>query len=278
MQVIKKIQRVLWMIGVAFALLSGSATYTMGELSDFTRQGMNAALDQATLQALMVLTPTFVSLIPDALIAYEQPELARVRRQQFEQVIKAGLDLYTLALAVESGSLSADFKEQLNTMRDELKDLNTKLGDKSKELSQLIKDLRSAPESQKPVLMERQALVMLEMSDMMATPLYSLSLLFAKLNEQVVSKLVRALEAIPQVKPYLLVGQEPEAVPLSRFMQQRLGDMVSYTKTQSTIGKNLSVVIDNLKASVEACHQELTRERATHEGAVGQSIPIPAVP
>lgn len=205
-----------------------------------------------------VLAPKFVGLIPNAVIAHDKPEdVAQDRKEQLKQFIVAGAGLFDLALDIESGELTETLKKKLNDARAEFKLSNAKLVNKNIELKEISKRLESSIGTQRLDIKEQQISAMLDMLDVLTSPLYTASTVFRDLNEVLISKLLMMLEVLPVIKQYLIVGQGKATISLSEFMRGKLGEMVTYTDTQRKIASNLKIYMNQLKNLHDTCQKDL---------------------
>lgn len=199
------------------------------------------------------ITPKIVTSIPDRVL---QPNV----KNKLNQVIIAGSDVFDLALAIESGELTTEFKEKLNVIRAEFKILNGKLAAESKKIQILKAQLQNAKKNEeKARLLEDQTLVMLDMFASMSEPMVNLSVAFKDINGMLVAKLLQVLELIPPIQPYLTVGSGADKIAFSTFMGVKLQEMIKYTQALQKIGVNLKLTFNELRADMMKCKKDLNK-------------------
>lgn len=199
------------------------------------------------------IAPKMVKAIPDKAL---EPS----HKDKLSQVIIAGSDVFDLALAIESGELTTEFKEKLNVIRNEFKVLNAKLVAEGKKLQELKTELKNASTEQKARLLQEQTALMLDMFNNMADPMLNVSMAFKDLNGMLVAKLLQVLELIPPIKPYLTVGSGIDQIMLSRFMSVKLQEMIMYTQQLKKIGANLKMTYNELQADLLKCKNNLLQK------------------
>ncbi len=248
-------------VGSCVLIAVGGAVFTPGALCCALEQMMAlSASDRNQLvgiEVFKVMAPAMVKLVPDSLvIKRDEPEsYAKLRKEQLIQIILAGVGLYELALALKSGQLSENFKEQLSEFRKKCKEANAQLAEKQSLLNATIKQLKTASSDTRADLKEKQIAIMLEMSELMAHPVYTISKLLEDLNQLVLAKLVKTVEAIPPVKPYMMINGAPNPVPLSLFIHDRLKEMVAYTDAQRMLSAHIKLALEQLQKDHALCQK-----------------------
>lgn len=202
------------------------------------------------------VTPKIVMSIPNSVLKQEPKE-------KLNQVIIAGSDVFDLALAIESGELTNEFKEKLNIIRTEFKAANARLIAESKKLIALKKEMANASLEEKAGLLEKQTMVMLDMFNNMTDPMLNVSVAFKDLNGMLVAKLLQVLELIPPITPYLTVGNGDDKIALSRFMSVKLQEMITYTESLKKIGLNLKATYNELRSDLMRCKNDLKKSYKT---------------
>lgn len=198
------------------------------------------------------ITPKIVMSIPNSVLKQEPKE-------KLNQVIIAGSDVFDLALAIESGELTNEFKEKLNKIRTEFKAANAALIAESKKIVALKNRMKSASLEEQTGILEEQVKVMLDMFNNMTDPMLNVSVAFKDLNGMLVTKLLQVLELIPPITPYLTVGQGADKIALSRFMSVKLQEMITYTESLKKIGLNLKATYNELRADLIRCKNDLKK-------------------
>lgn len=212
------------------------------------------------------ITPRIVTSIPDKVL---KPNI----KSKLNQVIIAGSDIFDLALAIESGELTTEFKDKLSVIRTEFKALNAKLAAESKKIQALKAQLQNAKTNEeKARLLEDQTLVMLDMFTNMSDPMFNVSVAFKDLNGMLIAKLLQVLELIPPIQPYLTVGSGEEKIALSKFMGVKLQEMIKYTEALKKIGLNLKLTFNELRADMIKCKLDLTK---SYESVLAQKKLLP---
>jgi len=116
---------------------------------------------------------------------------------------------------------------------------------------------------------EKQESLMVEISEILGSPLYESALFFQMLNKDVLLALLQVLELIPSAKNTLAIKSKSggPAIPLSSFITEQTDNLVKFTKMNMSMNANLKKVIADLQAELN----ELKR------AAKSANVEIPAV-
>jgi len=260
MFIIRKSMRIKALVAIAF-LFAIQAAYCSSVSSPTSSDESLPQLSDVIL--FKIIASKLAQNIPDKVIKTVAPQSNPSEiRNALKQFIIAGADIFDLALQIKSGELTHEFREKLEIIRREFKQVNTKLVAESKKIQELKEMLKKASSEEKVRIIQDETATMLTMFENMAGPMHNVSVAFKDLNGMIVTQLLQVLELIPPIKPYLTINGEnnKDKIMLSTFMGVKLQEMIKYTEALKKIGLNLKNTYKEMQEDILKCKIDLEKK------------------